>query len=157
MERTIELRIFDRTAMDAALRTSRGKRGTGKLRQVLTDLLDEAPPTSSELEQRFLELVRAACLPDPVINGHIGELQVDFHWPDHKLVVETDGRATHGHIIASHRDRDRDLYLQERGWRVLRLTWRQIVYEPQRVVELLGRLLAELGFGRAGLRGGALA
>ena len=32
---------------------------------------------------------------------------------------------------------------------MVRLSWRQIVYEPQRVVALLGRLLAELGFGGA--------
>jgi very-short-patch-repair endonuclease len=84
-------------------------------------------------------------------------LEVDFHWPPFKLVVETDGKATHGHPIAFHRDRDRDLYLQERGWRVLRLTWRQVTEEPQRVVALLRRLFAELGFGRAGLGRGALA
>jgi very-short-patch-repair endonuclease len=156
LERTVELRVFDRDAMHAALANSRGKRGTGRLRRLLAHLLDEAPPTSSELERRFLDLVRTASLPHPTVNGHIGELQVDFNWPDHKLVVETDGRATHGHAIAFHRDRNRDLYLQERGWRVIRLSWRQVVDEPQRVAAMLGRLLAELGFGRPSLGGGAL-
>ena len=141
LERTVALRIFDRTAMDAALRRSKGKRGTGRLRRVLADLGDEAPPTASELERRFLQLVQTAGLPYPVVNGHVGELQVDFHWPEHELVVETDGRATHGHAIAFHRDRDRDLHLQARGWRVIRLSWRQIVYEPERVVSVLRKWL----------------
>ncbi len=25
------------------------------------------------------------------MNGYIGALQVDFHWPTHRLIVETDG------------------------------------------------------------------
>jgi very-short-patch-repair endonuclease len=157
VEQTLVLRIFDRSEMDAALERSNGRRGIHTLRRVLTCLSDEAAPIASELEHKFLDLVRAAALPHPVVNGHIGELQVDFHWPDQRVVVETDGRKTHGHEIAFHRDRDRDLYLQERGWRVIRLTWRQVTEEPERVAELLSRLLAELGFGRAGLGRGALA
>ena len=157
LERTLELNLFDRNEIDFALERSNGRRGIGRLRRLLAELSDEPPPNADTFERRFLALVRAAALPYPVVNGHIGDLQVDFHWPDHKLVVETDGKATHGHPIAFHRDRDRDLYLQERGWRVIRLSWRQVVYEPQRVVALLGRLFAELGFGGAGLGGGALA
>ncbi len=89
----------------------------------------------------MLDLIRRARLPFPVVNGHVGMLQVDFHWPAHRLVVETDGRATHGHAIAFHRDRDRDLYLQERGWRVIRITWRQVRDEPQRIAAVLRRHL----------------
>ena len=157
LEKSLELNLFDRTALDAILERSRGRRGIRLLRRLLTQLPDEPPPTWSELERTFIELVRGAGLPPPVVNAQIGAFCVDFHWPQHNLVVETDGRATHGHAIAFQRDRDRDLYLQDRGWRVLRLSWRQVVHEPERVVRVLGRLLAELGFGGAGLGGGALA
>ena len=72
--------------------------------------------SAERLERRFLELITEADLPYPVVNGYIGDLQVDFHWPDYKLVVETDGKATHGHAIAFHRDRDRDSsYRREAG------------------------------------------
>ena len=157
LERTLALNLFDRNAIEVVLERSHGRRGIRRLRQLLSELPEEPLTNANTFERRFFELVRAAGLPYPVVNGHIGELQVDFHWPQHNLVVETDGRATHGHAIAFQRDRERDLYLQDRGWRVLRLSWRQVVDEPERVARVLGRLLAELGFGGAGLGGGALA
>jgi hypothetical protein len=176
LERTLELRLFDGHAVDAVLKTSNGRRGTGLLRRILADLADEAPPTRQELERRFLELVTRARLPYPIVNGRIGELEVDFHWPEHRVVVETDGGATHGHVVAFHRDRDRDLTLALADWHVIRLTCRHgasqagphpvrhIGYRigtptraPQRVVAVLRRLFAELGFGRAGLGRRALA
>jgi very-short-patch-repair endonuclease len=143
LERAHELQIFDRAALDDVLARSHGRRGTASLRRLLNELSDTQAPVSSELERRFLETMVAAGLPRPVVNAHIGALQVDFHWPTFRLVVETDGRATHGHAIAFNRDRDRDLYLQERGWRVLRLSWRQVVDEPERVAAVLRSLLRE--------------
>jgi very-short-patch-repair endonuclease len=145
LERTLELRIFDGDTMDAALETSKGRRGTGSLRHLLADLGDETPPTRRELERRFLKLVKAARLPHPIVNGYVGELEVDFHWPDHRVVVETDGRETHAHEIAFHRDRDRDLTLALSDWHVIRLTWRQVVNQPERVVAVLRRRLFTSG------------
>jgi very-short-patch-repair endonuclease len=43
----------------------------------------------------------------------------------------------HGTPQAFERDRRRDLDLELKGWRVLRLGWRQIAREPNRVVALL--------------------
>ena len=141
LERSLELSLFDGDALEDVLTASNGRRGTGLLRQLLADLHDAAAPVASELERRFLELVRKARLPHPIVNGHIGELQVDFHWPAYRIVVETDGRATHGHAIAFRRDRARDLDLDLADWHVIRLTWRQIVGEPERVTAALRRRL----------------
>lgn len=139
LERTLELNLFDRAALDAVLAQSSGRRGLRLLRRLLADLGDEPPPTAIEIERLFLELVRTFGLPYPVVNAYVGELQVDFHWPAYRLIVETDGGATHGHAIAFHRDRDRDLYLQGLGWRVIRLSWRQMVDDPDRVAAVLRR------------------
>jgi very-short-patch-repair endonuclease len=67
--------------------------------------------------------------------------RVDFAWPEQGLVVETDGRATHDNPYAFHQDRARDLDLEVAGWRVIRLSWWQVVDEPQRVAELLAMRL----------------
>ena len=141
LERSLELNLFDRFALDAVLGGSNGRRGAKLLRRLLADLSDEPPPTAIEIERRFLELIGEAGLPYPVVNGYIGVLQVDFHWPARRLIVETDGRETHGHVIAFHRDRDRDLELTLAGWHVIRLTWRQILHEPERVVAAVRRRL----------------
>ena len=141
LERTLELNAFDRIALDGVLTRSNGRRGIGRLRRLLAELPEEPLPNANKFERRFLDLVRAAGLPYPVVNGHIGELQVDFHWPDERVAVETDGRATHGHAIAFHRDRDRDLTLALEDWHVIRLSWRQVLYEPDRVAHALRRRL----------------
>ncbi len=57
--------MFDRIALDAVLAQSDGRRGTKLLRRLLADLPDEPPPTASEIERRFLELIRQAGLPYP--------------------------------------------------------------------------------------------
>jgi very-short-patch-repair endonuclease len=112
------------------------------LRQLLAQLPDEVPAFASELERRFYLLVRRARLPLPVVNGHVGLYQVDFHWPAQRLVVETDGRAFHEDPVAFRRDCRRDLDLELAGWHVLRFGWHDVVDEPDRVVALLRRYLA---------------
>ena len=145
LERALELaqheRIFDARAIAAALTRARGRPGTGPLRRLLDELPDEPPPKRTELERRFLRLVRDATLPIPIVRGQIGIYEVDFQWPSHRLVVETDGRKTHGTDQAFEEDRRRDLYLRLAGWDVMRFTWRQVTADPERVVAALsGRL-----------------
>jgi very-short-patch-repair endonuclease len=133
---------FDRRALDAILARATRCRGTRTLRRVLAEVADDPPLLRSELERRFLELVRGARLPKPIVNGLVAGCEVDFHWPAQRLVVETDGRAAHAHPGAFERDRRRDLELEMAGWHVVRITWRQVVNERARVVELLESKLA---------------
>jgi very-short-patch-repair endonuclease len=146
LDRMIEqsqiLRIFDRTSLLAALDAAKGKCGVGLLRERIVDLADRPPPFRSELERRFYELVRDAGLPKPIVNGRVAGHEVDFHWPAQRLIVETDGGATHGTPSAFERDRQRDLELTIAGWRVSRLGWRQVTRERGQVLLLLRDRLA---------------
>ena len=54
-------------------------------------------------------------------------------------MVETDGRATHDNPYAFHQDHARDLDLELADWHVIRLSWSQVVNEPERVTKLLSR------------------
>jgi len=67
---------------------------------------------------------------------------IDFAWPEHGVLVETDGWATHGYRAAFERDRARDAQLASRGYVVLRFTWRQIVEEPMRVAATIAATLS---------------
>lgn len=98
--------------------------------------------TRSELEDRFSSLIRATGLPTPEVNARVGGYEVDFMWPDQRVIVETDGLAYHGHRAAIERDRRRDLDLEALGWRVLRLTYGQVHADSLRVAARLGALLA---------------
>jgi very-short-patch-repair endonuclease len=104
--------------------------------------------TRSEAERRLLELMRAARLPEPHTNAKVGRHEVDFMWPERDLIVEVDGYAFHSSRAAFERDRCRDAELQAQGWRVIRVTWRQIVDEPEAVVATLAVATASAGGGR---------
>jgi very-short-patch-repair endonuclease len=126
----------------AALVASRARRpGTKALRELVTR--DEAPAlTRSEAEERLLELVRGAGLPAPVTNVRVGGYEVDALWRDRRLIVEVDGFAFHSTRAAFERDRRRDADLQALGYRVLRLTWRALQRDRDRVIAQLAQLLA---------------
>ena len=124
-----------------ALRRSRGRRGAGRIREVL-DRAHGPSLTRSEAERRFLALVRAARLPEPRVNTLVGGFEVDFYWPVDALVVEIDGFAFHSSRRSFERDRVRDAALTGRGIRVMRVTWRQLSEEPEAVVARLAAALA---------------
>jgi very-short-patch-repair endonuclease len=134
--------ILNFARLDALLARSNGHRGVGRLRAALHELHGGAPWTQSELEIRFLELIRAAGLPEPRVNVFVlGEL-VDFYWPEHKLVVETDGWRFHRSRRSFEENRLRDTKLQVAGIRVIRPTYERIVHEPQALLADLTALLS---------------
>jgi very-short-patch-repair endonuclease len=78
--------------------------------------------TRSDLERRFLTLLRAHDLPLPDVNARLGPYTVDFLWRDQRLVVELDSYAYHSDRPTFTRDRARDRYLQARGLRTARVS-----------------------------------
>ena len=114
-------------------------RGTAALRQVIQT---EPALTRSEAERKFLELIRAARLPEPETNARVGRWEVDFVWRAERLVVEVDGYAFHSSRSSFERDRRRDADLAAIGIRVMRATWRQITSEREALAVTLVRALA---------------
>jgi very-short-patch-repair endonuclease len=93
-------------------------------------------PTQSGLERAFLKAVLRSKLPAPLTHHRVGPYTVDFYWPSHRLVVETDGARYHDHELARRRDRRRDAELQVRGCTVIR------VDEVEAGVETVARFLS---------------
>ncbi len=141
VEQAFVKKLIGRTRMAEALERATGRPGTQRLRRALAGLLPQVPFTRSELERRFLRLLRKANLPLPVVNRHAENHRVDFHWPAHNLIVETDGRGIHDNPYTFEKDRARDLDLELAGFHVIRLSWRQVTEQPERVGELLGTRL----------------
>jgi very-short-patch-repair endonuclease len=98
--------------------------------------------TRSEAEERLLALIRSAELPAPELNARVAGIEVDFLWRDRRLVVEVDGFAFHSHRAAFERDRERDAALAALGYRIVRVTWRQIVHRPATVLARIAAALA---------------
>jgi very-short-patch-repair endonuclease/predicted transcriptional regulator of viral defense system len=149
VERAIEeaerLRVFDRRKVNDVLEYSNGRRGASVLRAILATY-EEPPLTQEELERLFLELCREAGIEEPRTQARIefpegDSAFVDFLWSASMLVVETDGRKSHGTPAAFERDRRRDRRLMMLGYRVVRFTWLDIDRRPEEVTRTLSALL----------------
>lgn len=97
--------------------------------------------TRSELEARFRRFARAIGLPAPALNVPLEGIECDCVWTGQRLVVELDGRGVHDTAVAFERDRARDRMLNAAGWRVVRITWRQLREEPERLAGDLKKLI----------------
>ena len=134
------LRLVRDDEIEAALARAGNRGGVGRLRAFLR-VETEPGYTRSDGERRMRRVLRAARLPQPVCNAPIGRYRADFLWPDHKLVVEVDGYQFHGHRQAFERDRRKDQALLAAGYRVLRVTWRQLRDEPLAVAAAIAGAL----------------
>jgi very-short-patch-repair endonuclease len=71
----------------------------------------------------------------PQTNAQLLGFEVDFLWAAERVVVEVDGHQFHGQRRAFESDRRRDQILAARGYRVMRITWRQLQDEPLAVID----------------------
>ena len=114
--------------IERALLRLDGRRGTDAVAAIV-----RAPHHALEArcrtnhERRFLAICRAYGIPEPKVNEWIvldtpaGGLEVDFHWPEVRLVVEVDEDASH-HTLRAHRnDPERDRAVAAANWRTLRI------------------------------------
>jgi very-short-patch-repair endonuclease len=115
--------------------------GTRALRALQTD--NASGFTRSEAERLLRALLRSANLPTPRFNARIAGYEVDAVWPDRRLVVEVDGYAYHGHRAQFERDRRKDLALTAAGYRVIRVSWRQLTREPFALIAVISSALSD--------------
>jgi very-short-patch-repair endonuclease len=66
---------------------------------------------------------------------HVEGFEVDFHWPERKLVIEIDGGLGHNRPRTRRDDEHRDRVLGLRGWVVLRFAEDEL----QRALEAVSR------------------
>ena len=162
VERAATLRMLHVPEIERTLLDSR-RRGAPVLRRILNEWRDAGADGASEhgvkhktmgaqqmlrsdLEARVFALIGSTELPKPACNQRIDvdddKIEVDFLWPEQRLVVEADGAGFHDNPVAFERDRRRDRALQLNGYRVVRFTHRQIEREPDAVVTAIRRLLS---------------
>jgi very-short-patch-repair endonuclease len=107
--------------------------------------------TRSRLEKRFAALLSTADLPSATLNTLLDldgfKIEADCLWRDQRLIVELDGGKAHGTRAAFEADRERDRRVHAAGWRVVRVTWRQLD-DPAALIHDLRLLLNETAFTR---------
>jgi very-short-patch-repair endonuclease len=85
----------------------------------------------------FIALCDKHGLPRPEVNVRVEGYECDFVWREQRLIVETDGGAAHGTTRAMKRDPVRDADLMIARWRVWRLSYEQLLREPDTVARQL--------------------
>ena len=140
-EEAERLRVLDTSAIQDLLARSNGRHGLFALRALLG--YDPAPTieSKSELESRFMDLIREHDLPSPRLNVLVEGFLVDAYWPAARLVVELQSYAYHSHRTAFERDHAKLARLKLAGFESLALTWRQVTTEQAGTAELIRRLL----------------
>lgn len=130
----------------AAAWCRRGRPGSGIIRRLDHELLDDEPVPASVLEHRAFALFGRAGLTGwvtqyspPWYDGVRGI--VDVAWPEHRVIVELDGRRWHATAQALADDRRRDRAAVLAGWVTLRLSWHEIIHRPDTVAAELRAVL----------------
>jgi very-short-patch-repair endonuclease len=129
------LDLIDPEQLRAAVERMAGRRGAARLRRLLD--ARRFTLTDSQLERRFLAIVRRANLPGPLTQQHLNGFRVDFFWPELGLVVETDGLRYYRTPAQQARDRRRDQAHVAAGLVALRFTYAQVAHEPGEVQRVL--------------------
>jgi very-short-patch-repair endonuclease len=96
--------------------------------------------SDSDLEILFRPLALAGGFPLPLTKHWVLGYETDFWFPDHGLVVETDGLRYHRTPAQQARAAKRDQKHTAAGLRVLRFTHWQIAYAPNEVTDVLRQL-----------------
>lgn len=112
----------------------RGRNGTVKLRALLEERGYVGDRVDSGFERQALRLVRAAGLPEPVLQHQVrhGDFvaYLDLAWPDQRVAMECDSVEHHLSVAAFERDRHRRRTLVGLGWKVLEYTYRDVTQRP---------------------------
>jgi hypothetical protein len=127
----------DPETLRSALDERAGEPGVPALR----DLLDRHTfrLSDDELELLFRPLAVAAGLHTPLTKRIVNGYEVDFYWPDLRLVIETDGLRYHRTASSQTRDARRDQTHTAAGFTPLRFSHYQVKFEPTHVRSILAR------------------
>jgi very-short-patch-repair endonuclease/predicted transcriptional regulator of viral defense system len=135
------LDLIDPESLRAELDKREGQPGVRPLRTLLDRHTFRL--TESELERRFLRIVRDAGLPLPDTQEQLAG-RTDFHWPALNLVVETDGWRYHRTPARQARDNRRMQRHAMSGRTALRFSHYEVRFEASRVEVTLKALARRL-------------
>jgi very-short-patch-repair endonuclease len=145
LERAIDSAVRDGlsspTFLAHRLGALRHRRGVRVLDRLLVD-----SGGHSDLERRFLQLIRMAGLPSPIRQRTFRDeqgrvIRADFSFEPRLLLVEVSGRRGHSSDAERAKDAQRRNELQRLGFVVLEFTNRQVRDEPGYVIATLRRHL----------------
>jgi very-short-patch-repair endonuclease len=136
MDRALARRRVTLQSLRAAYRRGMGRRGSAAVAALL---VLAAGGARSEAERRLHALLRSAGIVGWIADHRVvlptwGPAVVDLVFADRRLAIEVDGWAYHRDLAAFRRDPQRQNALVLAGWTVLRVTWHDVVGDPDSVL-----------------------
>lgn len=131
----------------------RGRKGVGSLARLLAARTVGSTMPESLFEWRLMRVLRAYGLPRPIAQYSVsladGRMaRLDFAYPESLLAVEADSYRHHSSLTSWSSDRVRNNELLALGWRVLPVTYQDLVTSPDVVADQVRRCLKTATFGR---------
>jgi hypothetical protein len=108
------------------LRAEAARTGGPGATRILSITEKGARPTRSGLEDRMFDLCDDLTMPRPKSNGRVEGVEVDFHFEQQRVIVETDGGRYHRSEEQREADRAKQARLEAAGYRVLRIAGDEI-------------------------------
>ncbi len=124
------LGAYSLLATTDARRRANGRRNVALLDEAIALYEAGSAGTRSKEETRTIVLLNHAGLPTPIVNADLLGEEVDFRWPEDRLVVELDG-PHHGRATDRRDDAALDAKLRAAGYEVVRTR------TPEEVVAVL--------------------
>lgn len=138
----------EKLALTVAELCRSGRSGSADMRVQVDALIPGYVPPNTVLAAKYRDLCAASGLPEGDVEVHAGDDRwigrVDVLYREHRVVVELDSRRWHNTRDGFESDRERTNDLVLAGWRVLRITWRMLHDQPEKVVALIRRALCGL-------------
>lgn len=126
------------------LRHHVGRPGIRRVRRLVPCI---EPAAESALESISRWQLHRGRVPAPrcnvVVVGADGrEYRADFVWDDHRVIGEADGMGKYESIEDLRLEKRRQVALEQAGWRVIRWTWQQALWQPR---DMIGLVRSALG------------
>ena len=126
-----------------------GRTGVGTIRPLIDERLTWAGLTESDLEDLFRRVVSTTPYPMPdaqhkIFDGR-GEFvgRYDFAYPTRLSIIECDSEGFHMDPVSFQRDREKQNRAQMLGWTVYRVTWRQLIDDPDSVRAIVATIWSD--------------
>jgi len=135
--------------VEAARRELSAAATTVKCRTLDRAIAHSEPCRESAIESLSAGYFALANLPTPVFQERIrtplGEFFPDCYWPEIRLIGEADGATKYADPATIVREKEREQYLRDRGYRFVRWLGKEIMARPAEVVERVARSLDVAG------------
>lgn len=126
-----------------------GRTGVGIIRPLIDERLTWQTITESDLEDLLRRVVATTPypMPDPqfrLLDGD-GEFigRYDFAYPAKVAIIECDSEGFHMDPVSFQRDREKQNGAQMLGWTVYRVTWRQLIDDPDSVRAIIATIWSD--------------